>query len=82
MVPAEKTLESCPPSLTGRSTFHSTTAQSEVGAEHIDPREQAEHKEKIFLTKPEIRTRGGRTQDLEVLFESLNHHIRGPFAEK
>jgi hypothetical protein len=35
-----------------------------------------------FFTKPEIRPRGGRTRDLEVLLGSLNHYARGPFARQ
>jgi hypothetical protein len=37
MVPVEKTPEPWPPSLTGRTTAHSTTAQPEGDAQDIDP---------------------------------------------
>ena len=37
MVPTKKTPEPWPPSLTGRSTAHSATAQPEGGAQDIDP---------------------------------------------
>ena len=47
-----------------------------------DPWERAGHNEEIFLTKPEIHPRGGRTRDLEVLLGSLNHYARGPFARQ
>jgi hypothetical protein len=62
MAPAEKTPEPWPPSLTARSTAHSATAQPEGGAQDIDPREWAGHSERIFLTKPKIRPRGGLNQ--------------------
>jgi hypothetical protein len=58
MVPVEKTPEPWPPSLTGRSIAHSAMAQLEGGTQDIDPRERAGHNE-FFLTKPEIRPRGG-----------------------
>jgi hypothetical protein len=74
MVPTEKTLKPCLPSLTGRSTAHSATTQPEGGAQDTDPGERVGHNE-VFLTKYEIRPR-----DLEVLFRSLNHYTRGPFA--
>jgi hypothetical protein len=46
-----------PPALTGRSTGHSATAQTEGGAQDIDPRDRAGHNERIILTKPKIRPR-------------------------
>jgi hypothetical protein len=58
-------------------TAHSATAQPEGGAQDVT-RERAGHSEGIFLTKPEIRPRGDRTQDLKVLLGSLNHYARGP----
>jgi hypothetical protein len=73
MVLAEKTPNPGLPSLTGQSTAHSATAQPRDGAQDIDPREQAGHNERIFLTKPETRPRGGSNPDLEVLLGSLNH---------
>jgi hypothetical protein len=60
MVLAEKTPESCPPSLTGRSTAHSATTQPEGGAQDSDLWERAGHNEENFLTKPKIRS-GGRS---------------------
>jgi hypothetical protein len=47
-----------PPSLTGRSTAHSATAQPEGGVQDIDPREWVGHNKGIFLTKPKIRPQG------------------------
>jgi hypothetical protein len=40
------------------STVHSATAQPEGGAQDIVTRERMGHSEGIFLTKPEIRSRG------------------------
>jgi hypothetical protein len=57
MVPAEKIPNPSPPSLAGR---HCPLCNSQPeGGEQDVTREQAEHNEEIFLTKPEIRPRGG-----------------------
>jgi hypothetical protein len=55
--PVRKKPRTLPPALTGRSTGHSATAQTEGGAQDIDPRDRAGHNEGIILTKPEIRPR-------------------------
>jgi hypothetical protein len=80
MVPIEKIHGPWLPITSGPSP---PTLQRPAGGWHIGrtPGVGGVQRGDFFLTKSEIRSRGGSNPRLEVLLESLNHYVRGPFAE-
>jgi hypothetical protein len=68
IIPAEKTPKSWPPSLTGRSTVHSATAQTNGGGvvRRILIPESGGAQQSDFLTKPGLHPRGSKSELLNL----------------